>query len=84
MTEMAQGDPTKPSFLIRKTNQSFKILNKSFLDFYSILANFSKTHPLRLNIPETVLFGYSIPRPTLIKTTSDHLIAVRENISSPE
>jgi len=77
-------DAFRPSFLVRKGNSNFRVLPKSSLDFYSVLITYSKVHSLRLNLPETVLFGYSVARPTLIRSNSEGIVVLREGLSSPE
>jgi len=73
-----------PTFALRKSKQSAKVLPKSSLEFYSLLANFAKTHSLKLNLPETLIYGYSVSRPTLLKTSPSQLLSVRESLTSPE
>ena len=83
MTE-GRPDSEAATFALRKSKQSSKVLIKSSLEFYCILANFAKMHPLKLNLPETLIYGYSISRPTMLKTSPAQLLTVRESLTSPE
>ena len=72
------------SFLQRKTNSNFRIPSKSHLDFYSILIPYCKQTALRLNLPETIIYGYSVTRPTLIRSNSEGVVVLREGLTSAE
>lgn len=82
--ERSLPEVTKSAFSLRKSKQSSQILTKTHLEFYGLLANYARVHQMRLNVPETIVYGYSIPRPTLLKTTGDGTLLVRENLGSPE
>ena len=81
---LSPAEAFRPSFLFRKGNSNFRVLPKSCLDFYSVLIAYSKSHSLRLSVPETILFGYSVGRPTLLRTNSEGVVVLREGLSSPE
>lgn len=54
------------------------------LRFFQVLQTYAKRHPVRLNLPETIIQGFGIKKPTCLRTTSQGLVISREGLSTPD
>ena len=62
----------------------YKVQTTAQLRFYQVVQAYSKHHPVKLNLPETIIQGFGVKKPTCLKTNSQGLIVSREGLSTPE
>lgn len=54
------------------------------LRFYQLLLAYSKKYQVRLNMPDTLVQGFGIKKPTCIRTSPQGFLTSRSGLSSPE
>lgn len=54
------------------------------LRFHQVIQNYAKHHPVKLNLPETIIQGFGLKKPTSLRTNTQGLVVCREGLSTPE
>lgn len=62
----------------------FRTQSLAQLRFYQILLAYSKRWQIRLNVPDTLIQGFGIKKPTCLRTSSQGFLTSRSGLSSPE
>jgi len=62
----------------------FRTQSLAQLRFYQILLAYSKRYQVRLNMPDTLIQGFGIKKPTWLRTSPQGFLTSRSGLSSPE
>ena len=54
------------------------------IDFFRFILEFCGSHKLKLNIPETLMYGFGVDQPALMYTNETGYISIKNGISTVE
>ena len=83
---MSHANPRSSSYdqARARMGRSVKAHRLEQLRFFQVLLAYSRRHPVKLNLPETIVQGFGIKKPTCIRTNSQGLLVCREGLTTPD
>ena len=83
---MSRTNPRSSSYdqARARLGRAVKVHRLEQLRFFQVLQAYAKRHPVRLNLPETIIQGFGIKKPTCLRTNSQGLVISREGLSTPD